>query len=178
MKSIKNVKKFSAVAVAAILAVSAFTLPAHAEENITSSSTEFSYVQKNEPTYTVSIPSALALSKDGTALNIEAKDVADLDGKKVSVTIAGTDYYRNQLVLQAKTSKPTYTGTIRYQLISADGNTIETTGNDTATGTELASFTDNGAVTYTVKPVLDPRLNIEPGVSYTGTMTFGIGLTE
>ena len=94
-------------------------------------------VQKNEPTYTVSIPSALALSKEGTALNIEAKDVADLDGKKVTVTIAGTDYYRNQLVLQAKTSKPTYTGTIRYQLIAADGNTIETTGNDTATGTCL-----------------------------------------
>ena len=140
--------------------------------------TEFSYVQKNEPTYTVSIPSALALSKEGTALNIEAKDVADLDGKKVTVTIAGTDYYRNQLVLQAKTSKPTYTGTIRYQLIAADGNTIETTGNDTATGTELASFTGNGTVTYTAKPVLDPRMNIEPGVNYTGTMTFGIGLTE
>ena len=64
--------------------------------------TEFSYVQKNEPTYTVSIPSALALSKEGTALNIEAKDVADLDGKKVTVTIAGTDYYRNQLVLQQR----------------------------------------------------------------------------
>ena len=42
--------------------------------------------------FTVTIPSALALSKDGTALNIEAKDVADLDGKKVSVTIVGTDY--------------------------------------------------------------------------------------
>lgn len=132
----------------------------------------------NDPVYTVIIPSALALSKDGTALNIEAKDVADLDGKKVSVTIVGTDYYRNQLVLQAKTSKPTYTGTIRYRLIAADGNVIETTGNDTATGTELASFTDNGTVTYTAKPVLDPRMNIEPGVYYTGTMTFGIGLTE
>ena len=178
MKSIKNMKKLSAFAVAAVLTISTFTLPVHAEENTTSASTEFSYVQKNEPTYTLTIPSALALSKDGTALNIEAKDVADLDGKKVSVTIVGTDYYRNQLVLQAKTSKPTYTGTIRYQLIAADGNVIETTGNDTATGTELASFTDNGTVTYTAKPVLDPRMNIEPGVYYTETMTFGIGLTE
>ena len=178
MKSVKNMKMLSTAMIAAVLTVSAFALPVHAEENTTSASTEFSYVQKNEPTYTVSIPSALALSKEGTALNIEAKDVADLDGKKVTVTIAGTDYYRNQLVLQAKTSKPTYTGTIRYQLIAADGNTIETTGNDTATGTELASFTGNGTVTYTAKPVLDPRMNIEPGVNYTGTRTFGIGLTE
>lgn len=85
-------KKLSAFAVAAVLTVSTFTLPVHAEENTTSASTEFSYVQKNEPTYTVTIPSALALSKDGTALNIEAKDVAGLDGKKVSVTIVGTDY--------------------------------------------------------------------------------------
>ena len=38
-------------------------------------------------------------------MTIEAKDVAYLDGKKVSVTVAGTNYYRNQLVLQARTSK-------------------------------------------------------------------------
>ncbi len=175
----KSMKKLSVIAAAAMLSVSAFTLSAYAEENTTSASTEFSYVQKNDPTYTVTIPSALALSKEGTALNIEASDVADLDGKKVSVTISGTNYFRNQLVLQAKTSKPSYAGTIRYQLISEDGTTIETTGTDTATGTELASFTDNGTVTYTVKPVIDSRLvNVEPGLSYTGTMTFGIGLTE
>ncbi len=173
----KSMNKIMTVAFAAVLTVSALALPVHAEENITSASTEFSYIQKNEPTYTVSIPSALALSKDGTALNIEAK-VADLDGKKVSVTIAGTDYYRNQLVLQARTSKPSYAGTIRYQLIAADGTIIETKGQDTATGTELASFTDNGTVTYTAKPILDSRVKIEPNLNYTGTMTFGIGLIQ
>lgn len=112
-------------------------------------------------------------------MDITASDVAYLDGKKVSVTIAGTDYFRNQFVLSAKTSKPTYTDTIRYQLIAADNSVIETTGEDTATGKEIASFTDNGTVTYTVKPVLGTlNQNLEPGVSYTGTMTFGIELVE
>ena len=37
----------------------------------------------------------------------------------------------------------------RRRLIGPSNNVIETTGQDTATGTELASFTDNGTVTYT-----------------------------
>lgn len=167
-------KKTILSALATILAISTFTLPVYAQDV----STEFSYTKKNEPTYTVSIPSSLVLSEEGTPLSIEAKDVSNLDGKKVSVMIAGTDYYRNQLVLHAKTSKPSYSDTIRYQLISADNTIIETTGQDTATGTELASFTDNDIVTYTVKPVLHSKLNLEPGVKYTGTMNFKIGLTE
>lgn len=167
-------KKTLLSALTAVLAISAFALPVYAQD----ASTEFSYTQKNEPTYTVSIPSSLALSEEGTPLNIEAKDVSYLDGKKVTVTIAGTDYYRNQLVLHAKTSKPSYSDTIRYQLINADNSIIETTGQDTATGTTLASFTDNGVVTYTVKPVLHSKLNLEPGLKYTGTMNFGIGLSE
>lgn len=171
-------KKISTFALTAALALSTFSLPVLAAEN-TTAATEFSYIQKNEPTYTVSIPSALALSEDGADLNIEASDVAYLDGKKVSVTIAETNYYRNQLVLSAKTSKPSYTDTLRYQLIAQDGNIIETTGTDTATGTELASFTENGTVTYKAKPVLGTtNQNLEPGVKYAGTMTFGIGLTE
>ena len=130
----KSVKKLSSLAITAVLSAATFAMPVLAAEN-TTTSTEFSYVKKNEPTYTVSIPSALALSEDGADLNIEATDVADLD------TI------------------------------------IETTGDDTATGKELASFTGNGTVTYKVKPVLGTtNQNLEPGVSYTGTMTFGIGL--
>ena len=62
---------------------------------------------------------------------------------------------------------------------TADNSVIETTGEDTATGKEIASFTDNGTVTYTVKPVLGTlNQNLEPGVNYTGTMTFGIELVE
>ena len=171
-------KSIITLAIAATLSASVFTLPALAADN-TQASTQFTYTKQNDPTYTVSIPSSLSLTDEGTPLTITASDVAYLNGKKVSVTIAGTNYYRNQLVLSAKTSKPSYTDTIRYQLIGPSNNVIETTGQDTATGTELASFTDNGTVTYTAKPVIGIKgQNLEPGVNYTGTMTFGIGLVE
>ena len=171
-------KSIITLAIAATLSASVFTLPALAADN-TQTSTQFTYTKQNDPTYTVSIPSSLSLTDEGTPLTITASDVAYLNGKKVSVTIAGTNYYRNQLVLSAKTSKPTYTDTIRYQLIGPADKVIETTGQDTATGTELASFTDNGTVTYTAKPVIGSKgQNLEPGVNYTGTMTFGIGLVE
>ena len=45
----------------------------------------------------------------------------------------------------------------RRRLIGPSNNVIETTGQDTATGTELASFTDNGTVTYTAKPVIGSK---------------------
>lgn len=167
-------KKTMTCALTALMAVSALSLPVYAQD----ASTEFSFVKKNDPTYTVSIPSSLALSEEGTPMTIEAKDVAYLDGKKVSVTVAGTNYYRNQLVIQARTSKPSYTGVIRYQLISPDNKVYETKGDDTVTGTELASFTENGTVIYTVKPVLYDKINLEPGLKYTGTMNFGISLTD
>lgn len=171
-------KSIITLAIAATLSASVFTLPALAADN-TQASTQFTYTKQNDPTYTVSIPSSLSLTDEGTPLTITASDVAYLNGKKVSVTIAGTNYYRNQLVLSAKTSKPTYTDTIRYQLIGPSNNVIETTGQNTATGTELASFTDNRTVTYTAKPVVGNKgQNLEPGVNYTGTMTFGIGLVE
>ena len=171
-------KSIITLAIAATLSASVFTLPALAADN-TQASTQFTYTKQNDPTYTVSIPSSLSLTDEGTPLTITASDVAYLNGKKVSVTIAGTNYYRNQLVLSAKTSKPSYTDTIRYQLIGPSNNVIETTGQDTATGTELVSFTDNGTVTYTAKPVIVSKgQNLEPGVNYTGTMTFGIGLVE
>ena len=109
-------KSILALAIAATLSASVFILPALAADN-TQASTQFTYTKQNDPTYTVSIPSSLSLTDEGTPLTITASDVAYLNGKKVSVTIAGTNYYRNQLVLSAKTSKPTYTDTIRYQLI-------------------------------------------------------------
>ena len=171
-------KSIITLAIAATLSASVFTLPALAADN-TQASTQFTYTKQNDPTYTVSIPSSLSLTDEGTPLTITASDVAYLNGKKVSVTIAGTNYYRNQLVLSAKTSKPSYTDTIRYQLIGPSNNVIETTGQDTATGTELASFTDNGTVTYTAKQVIGSKgQNLVPRVNYTGTMTYGIGLVE
>lgn len=148
-------------------------------EQTTEASTEFSYMKQNTPTYTISIPSTLSLADEGSPLTITASDISYLGDKRISVTIAGTDYYRNQLVLTGKTSKPSYSSVLRYQLIAPDGTVIETTGKDTATGTELASFTEAGSVTYTAKPVSQGAgINLEPGIPYKGTMTFGISLVE
>ena len=55
--------------------------------------TEFTFELKNDPTYTVTIPSAVTLTKEGTQVDIVAENVANLDNQKVSVTIAGTDKY-------------------------------------------------------------------------------------
>ena len=58
--------------------------------------TEFTFEYKNDPTYTVTIPSAVALEKSGTTMDITADNIANLENQRVQVTIAGTDKYRNQ----------------------------------------------------------------------------------
>ena len=66
---------------------------------------------------------------------------------------------------------------MRYQFVLADGSVIETTGGkDQANGVELASFTEDGTGSYTVKPVL--AFNVEKGVTYTGSLTYGIELVD
>lgn len=154
------------------MGVSAATADQTSTEALT---TEFTFEFKNDPTYTVTIPSSVVIAKTGTQMDIVAEDVADLDNQKVSVTIAGTDQYRNQMVLQGNTTSGPRTS-IRYQLVKNDGTVIETTGGkDEVVGVELASFTEDGTVSLTVLPVLnDPDLTA--GVTYTGGMTYGIEL--
>lgn len=138
-------------------------------------STEFTFKFTNDPTYTVKIPSAVVIAKEGSQMDIVAEDVADLGDKEISVTIAGTNQYRNQMVLQGQTESGPRTS-IRYQLVTADGTVIETTGGkDEVVGYELASFTENGTVSVTVLPVLDDP-DLTAGVTYTGSMTYGIEL--
>ena len=131
---------------------------------------QIDYVFENEPTYSMSIPSSLTLAKDGSDITFTASDVENLGDKTISVTIAGTDYFRNQMVLV----DPETRKTMRYQIITTDGTVIETTGDkDQANGKEVASFTDNGSVTCKVMPVITPYS--VPG-NYTGTINFSIGL--
>ncbi|BBF41346.1 hypothetical protein lbkm_0020 [Lachnospiraceae bacterium KM106-2] len=141
--------------------------------------TEFSYLEENEPTYTVSIPASVQMTKEGSDLTIKASDVAYLDGKKISVTIAGTDGYINQMVMEGDTTSPVYSSSLRYQILKGD-QVIETTGKkNQVVGVELASFTGNGKETLKVKPVIDGTgRRVEKGVTYTGTMTYGIDLVD
>ena len=138
-----------------------------------SAATEFSFVLRNDPSYTVTIPTSVAMEKDGTEVEVSAEDVKDLpDGQKISITIAGTDYYRNQMVL----TDPETRATVRYQIITPDERVLETTGQkDQMNGEEIVSFTEDGAQSYTVKPVI--AFNVVPG-DYTGTITYGISVVD
>lgn len=145
-----------------------------AEETVKdSAATEFHFTLRNDPSYTITIPAHVAMETDGTAVEVVAEDVKDLaEDEKISVTIAGTDYYRNQMVL----TDPETRATMRYQIITPDGRTLETTGEkDQMNGQEIVSFTGSGTESYTVKPVI--AFNVKPG-SYTGTLTYGISVVE
>ena len=162
---------------ASVGAVSVSTARAN-QDSSDALSTEFTFEYKNDPTYTVTIPSAVTITKEGAQMDITAEDVANLDSQKISVTIAGTDKYRNQMVLEGKSAEGR-NASIRYQFVLADGTVVETTGGkDQVNGVELASFTEDGKATLTVRPVLSGSSSIIKGVTYTGSMTYGIALVN
>ncbi len=140
--------------------------------------TAFTFEYKNDPTYTVTIPSAVTLTEEGTEVEIIAENVENLDGKHVSITFEGTDKFREQMVLEGKTESGR-SASLRYQFIMEDGSVFETTGDARdLVGTELVSFTEDGTATMTVKPVLSGSSSIIKGVTYTGSVTYGISLAE
>lgn len=162
MKGKKTALLLSTLAICSTMMVTA---------NAESQSTELEYVLKNDPTYTVEIPAKIAIAKDGSDMTIKASNVNYLDGQKVSVSIAGTNYFRNQMVLQNENR-----ATIRYQIVKEDGTVIETTGGkDQVNGVEVASFTEDGEVNNKVMPVELPSSTVG---TYTGSITFDIGLVD
>lgn len=174
--SFKNIA-VTALTLALCLGTAAPALAASADQNSEAQlSTAITFEYKNDPTYTVVIPETITLTKEGAPLTISAENVAYLDGKKISVTIAGTDKYRDQLLIEGKTADGK-NASMRYQMIKADGTVVETVGNS-INGTELASFTENGSVTLTVKPVLVGSSSIKKDVTYTGTIEYGIELAD
>ena len=85
-----------------------------------------------EPSYTVTIPASVTMGNDGTTVDVVAEDVKNLqEGQKISVTIAGTDKYNDQMLVEAKTSPST---SLRYQIISEDVELIETNASTGAVG--------------------------------------------
>ncbi len=161
-----------AVVSASAISVSAASIDQSSSESI---GTEWTFELKNDPTYTVTIPSAVALSKNGTQIDITAENVANLDGQRISVTIAGTDAYRDQMVLEGKDSKG-MSKSLRYSITTDEGKKIETNLTETAVGKELASFTEDGTVSFTVAPIIAP--SSAKGVTYSGSMMYGIELVD
>ena len=171
-------KKVLAVFLAAVscMAMSVTAMAAKSTQKI-------SAVLTADPTYTVTIPATVNMGNDGTTVDVTASEVENLaEGQRISVTIAGTNYFRNQLVLEADRDfvDVNHARTLRYQIISEDGEVIETTGQDTATGSEVVSFTGNETKQYQIKPVIvdanKDRLVV--GVPYTGSITFGIEIAD
>lgn len=130
-----------------------------------------------EPTYTVTIPATVTMGNEGTTVDVVAEDIKNLpDGKKVSVTIEGTDAYKDQMVLECDTTSPSTS--IRYQIINEKGETIETNASTGAVGVgkEVVSFTEDGTKQYKILPVIAGRY--EYGVEYIGSITFGIEVKD
>lgn len=175
MKKIVSILCASALCALTAISASAATVDGPSNQG---AETNFSFEYKYDPEYTVTIPSEVKLSAEGTQVEIAAENVAHLDNKKVSVTIAGTDYYRNQMVLSGKTEDGS-PASMRYQFIMPDETVIETTGGkNQVNGVELASFTEDGTASFTVKPVFDSSSSIKKGVTYTGTMTYSVALAD
>lgn len=172
-------KKIIASVVALALCAATLTSVSAAELNQNSTeegATNFSFELKADPTYTVTIPETVSMEKEGSQVDLSVKDAANLDGKKISVTVAGTNYFRDQMVLEnLEASGPR--DSMRYQIITENGAVIETNAGAgiTAVGKEIASFTEDGTKSYTVKPVV--QSNNRPGV-FTGSITYGISLVD
>jgi|GEM_PF-479656 len=151
------------------------------QDNTETPSTDITFDYKdqpntpNEPSFIIVIPDTIDLTEEGTVLRIEAENVQDLGDQRISVTIAGSDKYRNQMVLEGKAATAPVNQSLRYQLIAADGTIIETTGGkDQVNGVELASFTEDGEIVYTMKPVI--TASSKKDVVYTGSIFYNIEL--
>ena len=166
-------KKMIAILLSACTCL-AFPAASMAAETDTESSQSISVTLTAEPEYTITIPESVSMGNDGTTVNVTASDVKNLpEGKKISVTIAGTSAYRNQMVLEADISPRT---SIRYQIINEAGDTIQTNAStgETAVGKEVVSFTEDGSKQYQIIPVIAGSYKYD--VAYTGSITFGIAL--
>ena len=111
-------------------------------------STNFTFEYANEPTYTVTIPDSLTIEKEGSVMSFEASDVENIGNQKNSVTVAGTDKFRDQMVLEGKTQDGK-NASIRYVFELEDGTVLQTAPNN-INGTEIVSFTENGTKSFTV----------------------------
>lgn len=166
-------KKMTVVFMAA-LAVMAFPTSAMAAES--EQEQQISITLTAEPEYSVTIPASVSMGNEGTYVDVTASEVNHLpEGKKISVTISGTDKYNDQMYVEAGTSPRT---TLRYQIISEDGELIETNASTGASGIgkEVVSFTGNETKQYQIKPVIAGRYEYD--VPYTGCITFGIEVAD
>jgi hypothetical protein len=175
----------SAVALSAGMSI--MPICAEGEAPADSGETQITMYEAEDPSYTITIPSAVALdTKKNTQVPVTASGVKNLpEGKKISVTFAKGSGTYGRLYLEGKnpnggnnylmtlmisgTSKDFKCGALENQIV----------------GMELASFTADGTEDFEMYPCAfdypdanTDNLKIQKGVNYTGSMTYGIQVTD
>lgn len=79
------------------------------------------------------------------------------------------------MVLEGKDARG-ISRSLRYSITTEKGEYIETNLTTSAVGKELASFTEDAKVSFTVAPIIAPSSS--KGVTYSGSMTYGIELVD
>ena len=166
------------------MAVPAFAADKVYTENDTTGQTNLSFTAPAAavPTYTVTIPSNLALAIGHTSLPITVSDSADLGSNGIIVITAEstnqlfagtsdrylTSLYPNGVYMQ--------TNRVDYYLKDANGEYI-TDFNYFDSGAILATFDGNGAKSINFE-IIAVDYYVQPGVPYTGWIQFGIQLKK
>jgi len=176
-------KKLSTIilALALVLALSVPALAAGETELKTNLS--YTYIVP-EPTYTVTIPGTLELNIEYTELFIEASNVDNLGNKSIYVTFERTQMERPDegffaLELYAIGAEQQY---ISYGLYNAWGEFMECEYEDIIRhdtlqpGQVFAIFGENG--TQMIQTYINPDWlkYVDPNVTYSGYIIFGISL--
>ncbi|MEG0230242.1 MAG: hypothetical protein RR640_06525, partial [Oscillospiraceae bacterium] len=162
-----NLKRIVALSLC-LTAFSATALTTLASEN----EVELNYEYANEPSYSITVPQTLNMTKSGTDFTFAINDVANLGSKTIDVSIAGTDYFRNQMIIVGENTR----AAMRYQIITSDGQVIETKGGkDEVNGKVVASFKENGISTCKFVPVVD--ISTKPD-NYSGSITFNVDVAD
>ena len=92
------------------------------------------------------------------------------------MTVAGTDFSFDQLVLSGRDSGG-INRILGYKIQRPDGTLIESIANvSVAKGQEIVSFTEDGTKTYRAIPEIGPTT--VKGVTYTGSLTYGIAVAD
>jgi len=166
-------KKFT-VAIIALALVMSLSVPAFAA-NQTSAQTElsFTYVPV-EPSYTVTIPGSLPLVFGDNYLPITVSDTGNLSGRAVTVTFEGTQHQSDSHYWMYL--RPDVPGdSPHYELYNADDVQILSTAANPS-GHILAQFTVDGIKQIKILFSYNEIKYMEPGVTYTGQLIFGIKL--
>ncbi|MEG1500629.1 MAG: hypothetical protein RR396_01595 [Clostridiales bacterium] len=114
-----------------------------------------------KPSYTITIPANVNFLDGSSNVTIQAKNLANLEGKRISVAITDTSDANNRFVLTNGSKELPYS-------IRVNGDM-----GDYSLGNELCSFQSNGEQSYTMTAA-----NPTSSGNYTGTLTYTISLSN